>query len=290
MKTPCFGCACSGDSKYIILGVPLDYSTTYKPGTRFAPQRIREASCNIEYYSVYTSTCFDNIRFNDLGDIVPIPGNLIGSLNNVTRVINGVREDYGDDKKLIILGGEHTITYSIMKSIGGRIDSLIIFDAHLDLRDEYLGSRINHATHLRRIVEEGLVGNIYVLGYRAVSEEELEYLRNTHDHLKTYSVLELIDPSKFIREISGGLGKTYVSIDIDVLDPSYAPGTSNPESLGLEPFKLLSLIENIVRNSSSIYGFDIVEVNPMVDINDITSILASKIIFEVVGFIEKYSK
>jgi agmatinase len=290
VETPCFGCAYSENSKYIVLGIPFDHSTTYKPGTRFAPQRIREVSCNIEYYSVYTNTCFDNIRFNDLGDIVPVPGNLAESLNSVSRVINGVREDYGDDKKLIILGGEHTITYPVMRSIGEEIDSLIIFDAHLDLRDEYLGSKINHATHLRRILDEGLVSNVYVLGYRAASEGELEYLSNKHDHLKTYSVLELVDSSKFIEEINRGLGKTYISIDIDVLDPSYAPGTSNPESLGLDPFKLLSLINNIIRHSSSIYGFDIVEVNPMVDINDVTSILASKIIFEIIGFIEKYSK
>ena len=277
-KTSVFGCCLDEKSKYVILGIPLDQSTTYKPGTRFAPERIRLAACNIEFYSLINERTLDDLCFNDLGDVVITPGDLFKTLENTTHVVKGIFNEYSD-KTLFFLGGEHTITYAIVKALYNEIDELIVFDAHLDLRDEYLGSKYNHATVMRRIYEEFNTPITYI-GARAFSSEELEFIKS-REEIKVYTPRE-IDLLK--REIS--FERVYISIDLDVVDPAYAPGVSNPEPLGITSQTLLEILHVVLKSSKRIIGFDLVEVNPLVDVNDITSILASKIIVEIIGFLE----
>ncbi len=272
-----FGCSLDRSSKYVIVGVPLDNTTTYKPGTRFAPSRIREAACELEFYSITTNKSLEHIGFNDLGDIVVSPGDLGKCFENIEKVVKGIVEEYRANY-YIFLGGEHLLTYPILKAIDRDIEHIIVFDAHLDLRNEYLGSKYNHATVMRRIYEE-TGKTITYFGARAFSEEELFFLENNSD-IKIYSVENNID------EISSNT-RVYISIDMDVMDPAYAPGVSNPEPLGLKPYTMLKVLEKIIQNNKVI-GIDIVEVNPLVDINDNTSLLAAKILLEIIGMLEEY--
>jgi len=277
-----FGCVERTDLNYLVLGIPLDQSTTHKPGTRFAPTRIREAACNIELYSLYSELSLEDIGFNDLGDVVMPPGDLSKALENVEQVSRGVIEEY-PNSLLIILGGEHTITYPIIKALKKRVDTLVVFDAHLDLRDEYLGSKINHATVMRRIFEDLHIPLVYV-GSRAYSREEVQFLHTVKsDEISVCSAPMVMRGMCNFKD----LGKVYLSIDVDVVDPSYAPGVSNPEPLGITPHDLVKVLYSILDEAEGVVGLDLVEVNPLVDVNDITSILASKIVFELIGFLRK---
>lgn len=264
-------------SPFVVVGVPLDATGTYKPGARFAPSRIRAAAANIEFYSLAAGLVLEDISLNDIGDIALPPGDTEGSLRIIEEVARGVKAEWGESTP-IFLGGEHLITYPIVRALREELDYLIVFDAHLDMRDNYYGSKFNHATFLRRLIEEGV--KVIHLGSRAYSGEELEYARR--NNIEVLSALEVRDGAFGGRE----LGRVYISIDMDVLDPAYAPGVSNPEPFGLTPIALLRLLKELVAASDEVIGIDIVEVNPLVDVNDITSVLAAKLVFELIGLIE----
>lgn len=274
-----FGCCYKEDSKVTIVGAPLDISATYKPGTRLAPERIRVVSCNLELYSTFTDTCLEDTCFNDLGDLALPPGDLWGSLEILGRVVEGLFNEYTGSTPIFI-GGEHTITYPIVRYLRKNVDTVIVFDAHLDLRDVYMGSRWNHSTVFRRLCEDLRLPIVY-FGSRAISLEEKIFAEES-------GLIEIHG----VREISAGVkigdyGRIYVSIDMDVLDPSYAPGVSNPEPIGITPIQLIETLGRIVEASDKLIGVDIVETNPLVDVNDVTSALASKIVFELAGLIKR---
>lgn len=282
-KTSIFGCSENPDSLYIITGIPLDQTTTYKPGTRFAPDHIRLAACNLEFYSLITGKSLEHIGFNDLGNII-VPPDIERVYENIKTVVKGLFEEYGYEKLYFFLGGEHTITYPILSVLNQEIEQLIVFDAHTDLRNEYLGSKHNHATVMRRIFEEIQIPIIYI-GVRALSEEELVFIDRNRD-----SIVLCDMNSIFKNECRLDVkDKIYISIDLDAVDPAYAPGVSNPEPLGLSPHNLLVYLTKIIRKAN-VRGIDITEVNPLVDVNDVTSLLASKIILEIIGFYEKRFK
>jgi len=270
-----FGCVENANSPLGVVGIPLDHTSTYRPGTRFAPMRIREASCNIELYSVTSGLFLEEVGFRDYYDLVLPPD----SVDQIARYIElGLRNIVKDHNKLlIILGGEHLLTYFSIKNFLKDIDTLIIFDAHLDTRDEYLGSRFNHATFLRRLLEEHLDLNIVHIGSRAYSKEELEFAKSSR--IKLFNVLSSLQGGVKLED----MGRVYISIDIDVFDPAYAPGVSNPEPLGLDLVSFIDILKQIHVRSSKIVGVDIVEVNPLIDINNVTSILAAKVALEVAG-------
>jgi len=275
-RTKPFGCIEKEDARIVVTGVPLDSTSTYRPGTRLAPDGVREAACNLELYSLLTGRSLEGIGLTDLGNIVIPQGDLDTSLRNIEVVARGVISEYGDSLKIFI-GGEHLVTLPLVLSLRDHVDTIVIFDAHLDMRSEYLGSRLNHATFARRLAEKGF--RILHIGSRALSAEEIEYIKNT-DAVKVINVEEARE-----RPDIEGLGSTYISVDMDVFDPSYAPGVSNPEPLGLTPWEMLGLLREVVLKSSRIVGLDIVELNPMVDSSGVTSLLASKIILEAIGLV-----
>jgi len=276
-----FGGASVSESRtpYTILGVPFDYTTTYKPGARFAPRRIREAAANIEFYSFRTHLDFNKVMFHDMGDLSIVPGDVKSTLYRLREFIKDVRVK----KRIpIIIGGEHTISIGAIEGFADLKPYYVVFDAHFDLRDEYNGSKWTHASTLRRIVEILGSKRVIVVGVRAACSEELEYVRSmgieyitSHQILK-YGVKRAI--SKIIEnsKISNSL---YISIDMDVFDPAYAPGVGNPEPEGLTPTHVLDILYEIV--DERLVGFDVVEVCPLCDVNDITSILAAKVIIEL---------
>ena len=278
-------------AKYVILGVPYDATASFRTGARFAPSSIREASLNLESYSLLSHIDVEEVPFCDLGNIdtVQDPEQM------VRRVEECVRQIRKDNKIPILLGGEHTITLGALKAIvypkgegGPKLPLFFVaFDAHADMRDEYLGQKVCHATVLRRIAE--LVGyeNVFLVGTRAFSKEEIEFVRThgiryvTPDNIREMGVDRVLES---IRYASIGHTRIYLSIDMDVLDPAYAPGVETPEPCGLSPRELLSLLQGLC--GSKVVGVDIVEVAPHYD-NGLAALHAAKVLLEVLGFLEQ---
>jgi len=282
-KIPCN----EGDEGLIIIGAPMDWTTSYKPGTRFGPKSIRDAICNLEFFSMIMSKPVEDlVLFNDLGDIALPPGDVMESLARIKKVVKGVREDYSEN--FIVLGGEHLITLPIVESISDGIDLIVVIDAHLDQRDQYLGNKYSHATVMRRIIEKTKIPIIYV-GARAISPEEYQYVEAHRDKIKIYTPSNIDrddgDQRKELVEIIKGK-RIYLSIDMDGIDPGFAPGVSNPEPMGLNPINAIELLRLIHAYGKLVAG-DIVEVNPLEDINDITSLLAAKLLVEITTILRR---
>ncbi|MEM0325912.1 MAG: agmatinase [Desulfurococcaceae archaeon] len=273
-----FGCVSDELSPIAVVGVPLDATSTYRPGSRFAPARIREASCNLELYSLLAERSLEDIGYRDYGDLNIPPGDVERSLELVDYAVRSISREH--EQLLVVLGGEHLVTYPTVLALKNKIDTLIVFDAHLDMRSEYLGSMLNHATFLRKLVEEGF--KVVHIGSRAYSRDELEFAKNSKVEL--YNVLKVKKGDLDL----GNLGRVYISIDLDVLDPSVAPGVSNPEPLGLSLEEFAKALIKVLSKTENLVAVDLVEVNPLVDHGDITSIVAAKIGLEIVGlYVEK---
>lgn len=270
-----FGCLENTASPIGVVGVPLDSSCTYRPGSRFAPQQIRNAACNIELYSALADLSLENVGFIDYGDIMIPPGDIHSSLRTIELVVKNIANEHRG--LLVVLGGEHLVTYPVLRTLLNKIDTLVVFDAHLDTRPEYMGSKLNHATFLRRLTEETRDLKVIHIGSRAYSEGELEYAAKSG--IALFRAFDVLHNAVKL----GDLGRVYISVDMDVFDPSIAPGVSNPEPFGINHFTFAHILKEIFERSSDVVGLDIVEVNPLVDSGDITSVLAAKIVLEASG-------
>ncbi|MDT7865104.1 MAG: agmatinase [Thermoproteota archaeon] len=273
------------EAKYVIIGIPYENTITYRPGTKFAPSYIRDVSINIETYCLLSKMYFEDVDFYDIGDIDVVGIKIEEALRRISLVIEDIKRE---NKIPVCIGGEHSITYGIVRSI--KPDTIICFDAHLDLRDEYpISIKYGHATIMRRIYEDLGIKNIIYIGSRAFSKEEFNFATK-HD-LKIFSMEEIDENKKdVINELShivNSSKKIYISVDMDVFDPSIAPGVGTPEPYGISFKDFLDIVKNIL--DKKVEGLDIVEVSPLYD-NGLTSILASKIIFECVSLLYKKIK
>jgi agmatinase len=272
-------------AEYAILGVPFDVTSTYRTGARFAPLAIREASLNIEGYSFRTGTSIADLKIHDLGDL-HVSGDVELTLGRLALVAH----DLFEAKKVpVFMGGEHTITLGVMRSLDEDV-AVVSFDAHLDLRDDYLGLSVSHATFMRRINEDTKPAKILEIGTRAVCREELDYAKESGiDYLPAHQIRKdgAKNTAETIHDLLGGYEKVYLTIDMDVLDPAFAPAAQNPEPEGLDTTTLLDLLETVC--DSRIVGVDLVEVAPNYD-RGLTAIQAAKILFEVLCFLEKARK
>lgn len=270
------------NSKYIILGVPFDFTSTYRSGAKFAPNAIREASLNIEGYSFRSKLEVENLRIHDLGDL-----HVTGDIELTLVRLSSVAKDlFENDKIPVFIGGEHTITLGVAKNFDENV-ALVSFDAHLDLRDNYLGLDVSHTTFMRRIKENIKPRKILEIGTRAVCKEELEYAKESEiDYLTSYQIRKdkINKTIEKIKDSLYGYEKIYITIDMDVLDPALVPAVSNPEPEGLDTTMLLDLLEVVCDNR--VIGFDVVEVAPHYD-QGVTAIQATKVIFEVLGYLER---
>jgi len=271
------------NSKYEIIGVPFDSSTSYKPGTRFGPDSIRQAAAGLESNSYFSDVYLEEIGLMDEGDISVVIGDINETLNRVTGVISEVLES---NKIPIMIGGEHTITFGALKAFK-KINinpCLIVIDAHYDLRDEYLGLKNGHASVMRRSLELLGGSKINYIGVRAYSKEERNYAlsKNNINTIKTADIYKmgLVNSINSIKRFMSDCKYIYLSIDMDGFDPSYAPGVGNPEPGGITNLEGLTLINQLV--DERLVGADVVEVSPPYDNGGITSSLAAKIINEII--------
>ncbi|MFZ3101160.1 MAG: agmatinase [Desulfitobacteriaceae bacterium] len=268
------------EAKVVLLGIPMDYTVSFRPGTRMGPMGIRNVSTGIEEYSVYQDKLLNDFAYCDLGDLALPFGNVSKSLEIIEKACQELLED---QKFPIFLGGEHLVSYPLIKPFWAKYPDLRVvhFDAHADLRLDYYGETNSHATVMRKIAE--LLGRkrVYQFGIRSGTREEFDFARE-YTHLVIEDVLEPLKAA--LPELKGK--PVYVSLDIDVVDPAFAPGTGTPEAGGCTSKEILKAIH--VLRDLNVVGFDLVEVSPAFDSSERTALLAAKIVREVIlGFTSK---
>ncbi len=249
-----------------IVGLPYDGTACFRPGARFGPEGIRFFSRNLEEFSFKLKKSLESLEFVDKGD-VELPSQPEGM---VEAVFEGVKEI----EVPVILGGEHSVTFPVVKALKERYGSLTVvqFDAHADLRDTYTGTKFSHACVMRRVLELGC--ELIQVGIRSGTKEELELMENESriTYLKEVSELpELLKKRKN--------ENFYFTVDIDFFDPAYAPGTGTPEPCGATPVEFFSAIYKLPP--VNVVGFDVVEVSPPYDPSGITQMLGAKIVREL---------
>ncbi len=273
----------------IVVGIPYDMTTTYRPGSRFAPLMIRKASQEIEFYSIRSDIDIEDYGIMDLGDIAVIQ-NSQAMIERISIVASDLASRY-HGKLQVYLGGEHTITIGVVKGIFRKIPDLctLIFDAHLDLRNIYLDEKINHSTVTRRLVEVVGPERVYLVGVRAFTKEEQNYAKQNKIHFTDIRSIRLLGLSEAIHRLNKWYSTSkckylHISIDLDVLDPAYAPGVSTPEPDGLETWAFLEMMHAVLFNRLvEAFSIDIVELTPPYDCNGITSTVAAKIAVEAIA-------
>ena len=259
----------------IVFGVPFDSTHSYKPGTRFGPDAIRDSFNNIEIFHPQFQVDLETVNIEDLGNTkhTVVAEEMLDMVKKITTELQQ------RNKQLIILGGEHLITLGSYMSFP-KETGYIVFDAHYDLRDEYADIKLSHAAYLRRIVEQRGADNIIHVGARAFVKEELAFL--TENKIKTISDKDIRDGNgpKLVKDAVSTFDKIYTSFDLDVLDPAFAPGVGNPESVGISSRELFDMIYSL--DGTKVICFDIAELNPTHD-NGATASLAAKIMSTMIA-------
>ena len=265
------------DSKPIasIFGVPFDSTHSYNPGCRFGPDVIRDAFNNIEIFESDFGVDLETVNIQDLGNIQ----HTVVATEMLDMVEKTTKELQKNNNQLIILGGEHLLTYGTYMSFT-KETGYVVFAAHYDLRDEYADIKLSHAAYLRRIVEKRGSENIIHVGARAFVKEELQFLKE--HNIKTITDKQIRDGEgpKLLNKATENFDSIYTSIDLDVLDPAFAPGIGNPEAVGITSRELYDMI--ISLKDRNIISADIVELNPSFD-NGSTASLAAKMVSTIIA-------
>ncbi len=275
-------------AKYVVLGVPFDVTSTYRTGARFGPNAVRQAAQNIETYSFRSGMDVEDLPIHDLGDL-----HVSTSPKKTVDTLKLVVEDLLAVKKVpVVIGGEHTITLGVLKGLGTKAKetAVVSFDAHLDVRKEYQGLTLSHTTFMRVINEEVKPAKIIEVGTRAVSKEELAYAEQAEIDFFTSQQIRKEGVAQIIRRLKDELApyeRVYLTVDMDVLDPAFAPAVQNPEPDGIETHTLLDVLCALC--DTHVIGLDVVEVAPVYD-EGISAVAAAKVIFEMLCQLEKARK
>ncbi|RIW27846.1 agmatinase [Bacillus salacetis] len=264
------------ESRVVLYGMPMDWTVSYRPGSRFGPARIREVSIGLEEYSPYLDRELEEINYFDAGDI-PLPfGNPQKSIDTIEGYIDGLMKD---NKIPLGMGGEHLVSWPVMKAVYKKYKDLAVIhmDAHTDLREHYEGEPLSHSTPIRKIAEHIGPENVYSFGIRSGMKEEFQWAKENGMHISKFEVLEPL--KEILPKLAGR--PVYVTIDIDVLDPAHAPGTGTVDAGGITSRELLASIHEIARSEVNVVGADLVEVAPVYDASEQTANTASKLIREM---------
>lgn len=265
------------EAQAVIYGMPMDWTVSYRPGSRFGPGRIREASIGLEEYSPYLDRELDVVNYFDAGDI-PLP---FGNAEKSLELIAGfIRQLLINGKIPVGMGGEHLVSWPVMRTVADNYDNLAIIhmDAHTDLREEYEGEPLSHSTPIRKIAEYIGPKNVYSFGIRSGMKEEFDWAKENGMQIHKFEVLEPL--KKVLPTLEGR--PVYVTIDIDVLDPAHAPGTGTVDCGGITSRELLASIHAIANSGVNVVGFDLVEVAPNYDPSEQTVNTASKLLREMI--------
>jgi len=275
------------DIDIAVVGIPFDSGVSYRPGARFGPSHVRESSRLLRPYNPAVDVSpFEKYQVADAGDITVNPYDLMEAIEDIER---GSRELHERAKRVISIGGDHTIALPLLRSVAAKHGpiSVVHFDAHLDTWDTYFGAHYTHGTPFRRASEEGLIdrdGSMHV-GIRGPLYSAKDLDQDADLGFEIFSSVEFDDigVKGAVERIAARVQDRpmYVSIDIDVLDPAHAPATGTPEAGGLTSRELLAVLRSF--NERNLVGADVVEVAPAYDHAEITGIAASHIIYELLS-------
>lgn len=274
-RNPLITASGEGEPIATVFGIPFDSTHSYKPGCRFGPDVIRDAFNNIEIFHPDLGIDLENANIEDLGNTTHtvVASEMLDMVRKITKELSE------KNRQLFILGGEHLITYGTYMSFP-KNTGYVVFDAHYDLRDEYADIKLSHASYLRRIVEERGADNILHVGARAFVKEEFAFLKE--HNIKTITDKEIRQGKgpQLLKDHVSSFDTLYASLDLDVLDPAFAPGVGNPEAAGITSRELFDMIYSF--DNKKVIGVDIVELNPSYD-NGSTASLAAKVMSTLIA-------
>lgn len=254
-------------SDIVMLGLPFDGTVSYRSGSRFAPEQIRLASWGLEDYSPVFDKHLEEVNFHDAGDLEFPLGNTYKSLDLIEK---NVEEIYKDGKRVFGIGGEHLVTLPEIKAVSKfyKDFAVVHFDAHTDLREEYLGEEMSHSAVIRHVSKVVGPENIKQIGIRSGMKEEWDFMKEHKTLICKYSELDVFKGKKI-----------FVTVDLDVLDPSVMPGTGTPESGGIQFNELIGWFKYL--KNFDIIGADVVELAPDYDASGVSTAVATKVIREL---------
>ena len=261
-----------GESGIVVFGAPFDSTTSFRPGTRFASRTMRGESYGLETYSPYQDKDLEDLAIFDGGDLELCFGDTEKALAAIesytTRVLR-------DNKRPVMIGGEHLVTLGAVRAVARKYPELHVvhFDAHADLRDDYLGITLSHATVLHRVWDIIGDGRIYQFGIRSGERSEFQW---GNDHVSTQK-FNFKGLAEVIEKLQGQ--PVYFTLDLDVLDPSVFPGTGTPEPGGVSFMELLEAIQQV--SQLNLVGCDINELSPVYDQSGASTAVACKVLREL---------
>ena len=261
------------DAELVIFGAPFDSTTSYRPGTRFGPSAIRHESFGLETYSPYQDKDLEDHAIMDSGDLELC----FGSSDQALKDIQGLAEQILQDGKIpLLLGGEHLVTLGSVRAAVQKYPDLHIihFDAHTDLREDYLGAKLSHACVIRRCHDILGDGRIHQFGIRSGERAEWKFARAGHTDLHPFNLNGLKETVKALQS-----APIYFTIDLDVLDPSCFPGTGTPEAGGVDFMQLLEAIRTVC--SGNVVAADVNELCPILDQTGASTAIAGKVVREL---------
>ena len=261
-------------AKIVMFGAPFDSTTSYRPGTRFGSASIRHESYGLETYSLYQDKDLEDCEIFDSGDLELCFGSSEAALSDIRDRATEILED---GKLPFMIGGEHLVTLGAVRAAVTKYPELHIihFDAHADLRDDYLGAKLSHACVLRRCHELVGDGKIHQFCIRSGERAEFAFAKE-HTDMHPFSFDGL---QEVVEELAGKQVPVYFTIDLDCLDPSVLPGTGTPEAGGVTFLELLEAMKQVAK--TNIVGVDVNELAPMLDVSGVSTATACKVIREL---------
>jgi len=272
-----------------VVGVPFDAGTSYRPGARFGPSAVREASRLLRPYNPSLDVSpFAGVQVVDWGDVACNPFDIAEAISQIEAGLGAV---LADGARYVVVGGDHTVALPSLRALAAQHGPLAIvhFDAHLDTWDTYFGAPFTHGTPFRRAREEGLLldGHLAHVGLRGslyarqdlIDDEQMGFTAVHCREMDTLGVDAALE--RILARV--GSAPLYVSIDVDVLDPAHAPGTGTPEAGGLTSRELLALVRGL--RAANLVGADVVEVSPAYDHAEITAVAAANVAYELVSLL-----
>ncbi len=262
-----------------LLGVPYDAHSSFLRGPALAPAAIRAAlTCGSANWCTESELDLDpstNVEWTDLGDL-SLP---VDAADAVEAIRRSALDAMADGSTLLSLGGDHMITWPLVQAVTDRVDGLTIvhFDAHPDLYDSLDGDRFSHACPFARIMEDGKVARLVQLGIRTMNPHQREQAERFGVEVHEFRDWDGIVPTV--------TGPVYITIDIDALDPAFAPGVSHHEPGGMSTRQLLDSLRQIGASDAVVVGADVVELNPTRDVNEVTAMVTAKLVRELLGLL-----
>jgi len=264
-------------ARYVICGVPFDGTSSFRLGSRLAPQEMRAASYNFETYRSFFDIDLADVRIYETGDL-----KVATTIDETLELISVQAEKYVRDGKIpIMLGGEHSLTFPFVNACKQKYPDIgfVVLDAHMDMREEYNGEKNSHACISRHIIED-ITKKYASVGIRSGSREEYEYVRE--NNIKVFSAEDVISNGikSVIEDIQKDIrGPIYLSVDMDAIDPAYAPALGTPEPYGITPRDAREVISCL---APQIVGFDLVEIAPEYDSGG-TALLGAKLVRDFIA-------